>query len=96
MKIVQLQNPLMKLHKTLKGKLSGEDLLIRPTALDDSESLVQIKPYTSRLEIAASLDAELHMNKNGFRKRFAIYYQARTLRSYLQAILQISNFPQVK
>ena len=65
MKIVQLQNPLMKLHKTLKGKLSGEDLLIRPTALDDSESLVQIKPYTSRLEIAASLDAALHRTKTG-------------------------------
>ena len=67
MKIVQLQNPLMKFHKTLKGKLSGEDLLIRPTVLDkyDSESLVQIKPYTSRLEIAASLDAALHRTKTG-------------------------------
>ena len=55
----------MKFHKTLKGKLSGEDLLIRPTVLDkyDSESLVQIKPYFYRLEIAASLDAALHRNK---------------------------------
>ena len=57
----------MKFHKTLKGKLSGEDLLIRPTVLDkyDSESLVQIKPYFYRLEIAASLDAALHRRKTG-------------------------------
>ena len=46
-KMIQLQNPLLRFHKTTKGNFSGEDFQISPTVsfLDDSDSLAQIMPY---------------------------------------------------
>ena len=45
--MIQLQNPLLRFHKTTKGNFSGEDFQISPTVsfLDDSDSLAQIMPY---------------------------------------------------
>ena len=45
--MIQLQNPLLRFHKTTKGNFSGEDFHISPTVsfLDDSDSLAQIMPY---------------------------------------------------
>ena len=47
--MIQLQNPLLRFHKTTKGNFSGEDFQISPTVsfLDDSDSLAQIMPYKS-------------------------------------------------
>ena len=47
-KMIQLQNPLLRFHKTTKGNFSGEDFQISPTVsfLDDSDSLAQIMPYS--------------------------------------------------
>ena len=47
-RMIQLQNPLLRFHKTTKGNFSGEDFQISPTVsfLDDSDSLAQIMPYT--------------------------------------------------
>ena len=46
-KMIQLQNPLLRFHKTTKGNFSGEDFQISPMVsfLDDSDSLAQIMPY---------------------------------------------------
>ena len=46
-KLIQLQNPLLRFHKTTKGNFSGEDFQISPTVsfLDDSDSLGLIMPY---------------------------------------------------
>ena len=46
-KMIQLQNPLLRFHKTTKGNFLGEDFQISPTIsfLDDSDSLAQIMPY---------------------------------------------------
>ena len=46
-RMIQLQNPLLRLHKTTKGNFSGEDFSINLTVsfLDDSDSLAQIMPY---------------------------------------------------
>ena len=46
-KMTQLQNPLLRFHKTTKGNFLGEDFQISPTVsfLDDYDSLAQIKPY---------------------------------------------------
>ena len=46
-KMILLQNPLLRFHKTTKGNFSGEDFQISPTVsfLDDSDSLAQIMPY---------------------------------------------------
>ena len=50
-KMIRLQNPLLRFHKTPKGNFSGEDFQISPTVsfLDDSDSLAQIMPYTQLL-----------------------------------------------
>ena len=47
-KMIQLQNPLLRFHKTTKGNFSAEDFQISPTVsfLDDSDSLAQIMPYS--------------------------------------------------
>ena len=46
-KMIQLQNPLLRFHKTTKGNFSGEDFQISPTVsfLDYCDSLAQIMPY---------------------------------------------------
>ena len=49
-RMIQLQNPLLRFHKTTKGNFSGEDFQISPTVsfLDDYDSLAQIMPYEKR------------------------------------------------
>ena len=46
-KMIQLQNPLLRFHKTTKGNFSGEDFQIGTSVsfLDASDSLAQIMPY---------------------------------------------------
>ena len=49
-KMIRLQNPLLRFHKTTKGNFSGEDFQISPFSiqvsfLDDCDSLAQILPY---------------------------------------------------
>ena len=48
--MIQLQNPILRFHKTTKGNFSGEDFQISPTVsfLDDSDSVAQIMPYCKK------------------------------------------------
>ena len=50
-KMIRLQNPLLRFHKTTKGNFSGEDFQISPMVsfLDDSDSLSQIMPIESNM-----------------------------------------------
>ena len=63
--MIQLQNPLLRLHKTTKGNFLGEDFQISPTVsfLDDSDSLAQIMPYRLLLVVAEGVTNELIQGK---------------------------------
>ena len=53
-KMIHLQNPLLRFHKTTKGNFSGEDFQISPMVsfLDDSDSLAQIMSYYDDTKIS--------------------------------------------
>jgi len=63
-KMIQLQNPLLRFHKTTKGNFSGEDFQISPTVsfLDDSDSLAQIMPYITQTCFELFRDARVIHN----------------------------------
>ena len=60
-RMIQLQNPLLRFHKTTKGNFSGEDFQISPTVsfLDDSDTLAQVMPYkTDRSCLPLNVEAQ--------------------------------------
>ena len=53
-RMIQLQNSLLRFHKTTKGNFSGEVFQISPMVsfLDDSDSLAQIMSYYDDTKIS--------------------------------------------
>ena len=62
--MIQLQNPLLRFHKTTKGNFSGEDFQISPMVsfLDDSDSLAQIMPYCLLISVHRTYQSSYQKN----------------------------------